>query len=725
VEIAGARIARVPAGLDGRYWARADWTGPVAVVTIDPDIGTGGIARAWPQTDQAFSARWRGVLLVQRAGQYRLSTVSSDQLWLWVDDALIVNNGGVHARREATARVNLTTGAHDLRIDDVHQGTDASFQLLWASGDDPLEPVPTDLLVLRRPSELRLFFNRMFFRGRDMLVAAWGAFAVWTLLTWGIRRPLEAITRSDMAVGTPFPLKAILALTLVLSVAGMWWGLPGPGWAPDELSPPDVLAATAAHFSNGWWSKYPPFHYYVLAVATAPLAVIRSTACCVTSQTVVDTLMSLTLRAVSIGMAVGTVFLTYVCGLHVFDRKSALWGALIFTLISPFLFYAKLANLDVPYLFWFSLSLLAYLRILSRGSRADYILCASAATLAICTKDQAYGLYVLPAVAVIVLTYRRAAGDSPTARFTAVIVDRRVLSALVAAVGLFVLCYNLPWNVVGFTAHVKDVTGPSSDYRIFENTWRGQLSMLSATLWLIRLSLGWPLFLICAIGGGLALSRGSLERGTCLWAILPAISYYVFFIMIVGYNYDRFLLPLLLTLSLFGGFSIRCLLRLAGQYGAVARLALGGLFAYSAVYAVMVDFAMVQDARYGVEQWLHQNADKDASIGTIGGAIYLPRINRYTTISLERRLADLSAFNPDYLVVNADLAMRFVAGTPDYEAYAKLRRSESGYAPVLDSQSWTLFGGGRFNDRFEGVPANVFTNLAKVNPHMLVFARAR
>jgi len=725
VEIVGARAARLPAGLDGRYWARADWTGPVAVVTIDSDIGTGGIARAWPQTDQAFSARWRGVLLVQRAGQYRLSTVSSDESWLWVDDAQIVNNGGGHARREAMGRVNLTTGAHDLRIDYVHQGTDVSFQLLWAYGDAPLESVPSELLVLRRPSALRLFFNRMFYRGRDILVTAWAALAVWTLLTWGIRRPLEAITRSDMAVGTPFPLKAILALTFVLSVAGAWWGLPGPGWAPDELSPPDVLAATAAHFSNGWWSKYPPFHYYVLAVATAPLAVIRSTACCVTSQTVVDALMSLTLRAVTVGMAVATVFLIYVCGLYVFDRKSALWGALIFTLTSPFLFYAKLANLDVPYLFWFSLSLLAYLRILSRGSRADYVLWASAATLAICTKDQAYGLYVLPAVAVIVLTYRRASGGSPTARFAAAIADRRVLYALVAAVGLFALCYNLPWNVVGFTAHVKDVTGPSSDYRIFENTWRGQLSMLSATIWLIRLSLGWPLFLICAIGVALALSSRPLPRGTYYWTILPAASYYVFFIMIVGYNYDRFLLPLLLTLSLFGGFSIRCLLRLADQYGTAARLALVGLFAYSAVYAVMVDFAMIQDARYGVEQWLHQNVDKDASIGTIGGAIYLPRINRYTTMSLERRLADLSAFNPDYLVVNADLAMRFVPGTPDYEAYEKLRRSESGYAPVLDSQSWTLFGGGRFNDRFEGVPANVFTNLAKVNPHMLVFARAR
>jgi hypothetical protein len=56
-----------------------------------------------------------------------------------------------------------------------------------------------------------------------------------------------------------------------------------------------------------------------------------------------------------------------------------------------------------------------------------------------------------------------------------------------------------------FTAHVKDVTGPSSDYRIFENTWRGQLSMLSATLWFDQAvrSAG-PCSVICAVGGALA-----------------------------------------------------------------------------------------------------------------------------------------------------------------------------------------------------------------------------
>jgi hypothetical protein len=59
----------------------------------------------------------------------------------------------------------LTTGAHDLRIDDVHQGPDVRSNS-FGPGDDPLEPVPPTF-VLWRPSASPLF-NRMFFRGRDI-----------------------------------------------------------------------------------------------------------------------------------------------------------------------------------------------------------------------------------------------------------------------------------------------------------------------------------------------------------------------------------------------------------------------------------------------------------------------------------------------------------------------------------------------------------------------------
>jgi hypothetical protein len=55
--------------------------------------------------------------------------------------------------------------------------------------------------VLRRPSDRRLFFNAFSFMAAMSLVAAVAALSVWTLSDVGIRRPLEAITRSEMAEG--------------------------------------------------------------------------------------------------------------------------------------------------------------------------------------------------------------------------------------------------------------------------------------------------------------------------------------------------------------------------------------------------------------------------------------------------------------------------------------------------------------------------------------------
>jgi hypothetical protein len=77
-------------------------------------------------------------------------------------------------------------------------------------------------------------------------------------------------------------------LSLVLSAAGCVVGLARAGWAPDELGPTEVLRQQRHISRTAGGSKYPPFHYYVLAVATAPLAVVRFTGCCVTSAPVVE-----------------------------------------------------------------------------------------------------------------------------------------------------------------------------------------------------------------------------------------------------------------------------------------------------------------------------------------------------------------------------------------------------------------------------------------------------
>jgi 4-amino-4-deoxy-L-arabinose transferase-like glycosyltransferase len=57
---------------------------------------------------------------------------------------------------------------------------------------------------------------------------------------------------------------------------------------------------------------------------------------------------------VSVAAGVGTVAATCAAGARAFGRRQGLWAAGIMALTTPFLYYAKTANPDVPYLFWFA-----------------------------------------------------------------------------------------------------------------------------------------------------------------------------------------------------------------------------------------------------------------------------------------------------------------------------------------------------------------------------------
>jgi hypothetical protein len=142
---------------------------------------------------------------------------------------------------------------------------------------------------------------------------------------------------------------------------------------------------------------------------------------------------------------------------------------------------------------------------------------------------------------------------------------------------------------------------------------------------------------------------------------------------------------------------------------------------YSGVYAGTVDLAMIQDGRYAVERWLHANAREDALIVTIGRHTYLPRLRDFRTLDLIEGSLDVGKLAPDYVVVNIDYNDRFGPETHVHQQYLRLSGETSAFRQVLDSQSGTLAGGLRFHRRFGDAPANVFTNLAKINPRIVVF----
>jgi 4-amino-4-deoxy-L-arabinose transferase and related glycosyltransferases of PMT family len=81
-------------------------------------------------------------------------------------------------------------------------------------------------------------------------------------------------------------------------------------------------------------------------------------------------------------------------GREAFGNRQGLLAAAAFALVTPFLYYAKTANPEVPYVFWFTVSMVFYIRLNRTLALRDFLGFALAGTLSVCTKDQAYGLYL-------------------------------------------------------------------------------------------------------------------------------------------------------------------------------------------------------------------------------------------------------------------------------------------------------------------------------------------
>jgi hypothetical protein len=186
-------------------------------------------------------------------------------------------------------------------------------------------------------------------------------------------------------------LRWILLGSVVLNLAGIWWGLPSH-WVAIETAPVYVLYGLSQHFSHGWYEAYPPLQYYVLALAGSPVLLLQSLGLMTIYDPAGAAVLLVVYRLVSVAAAAGTVILTCLCGEQAFGRRAGLFAAAVVALMAPFLYYAKTANVDVPYLFWYALSLFFYLRLLAGQRWLDYVGFAAAATAAICTKDQAYAL---------------------------------------------------------------------------------------------------------------------------------------------------------------------------------------------------------------------------------------------------------------------------------------------------------------------------------------------
>jgi hypothetical protein len=64
-----------------------------------------------------YGFRFTGIIEISTAGTYRFFTDSDDGSRLWINEKLVVNNGGLHTRRERSGSVVLPAGRHNIRVE--------------------------------------------------------------------------------------------------------------------------------------------------------------------------------------------------------------------------------------------------------------------------------------------------------------------------------------------------------------------------------------------------------------------------------------------------------------------------------------------------------------------------------------------------------------------------------------------------------------------------------
>lgn len=698
-----------PLGLAGRY--RTDrQSGPVTEATgVLPSTRDVQLAARSLGT-ASLEAEWRGFLHVDVPGPYAFLPRSSGAAAVFVSEQFVSRTGG------EAATVDLSAGSHFIRV--VHSRPEPPHEMavLWGPAGARLGTL--DLEHTSPPEGGRVPHARTWRRVAVLVPCIWAVLLIYVptrvlgTLMWRDVRRLEPDRPPRLA------LVVVLVLATGLALWGIEWSLGLDDWAADELRPTYVRDALAQRFMGGWHDKYPALHYMTMGL---PLVAFETAERL--PRLVADPLWSLAaqhlvIRLVSTVMGLGALIAAYLCAVELYGRRRAVLAPLVLAMTPLYVFYAKLANLDVPMLCWFGWALLGFIRIVKGGGTQDFVLLGVAAAAAVATKDQAYASLALLVPAVLWVVWRGHAA-SARGRVTSTLADRRIWIGLLWTIGASLLFHNIVLNPSGFRDHLRVLSG-FSDIAIVPRNVAGAWELTWRTVDLMRFSLGWPMFAVALVGLAQACRRP--DRRWWLILLLVPLSFHLTFTWITFFVCDRYLFTGVFVLALFAGSALGDIWGGTGRRW--ARVSAAATLLVTLPYAASINPMMNADARKTARAAVVDATTSDETVGLVGR--YVPVIPLPLRTSVIDTRDDLAGAAPDYVIVNARFAARFEqARRPaGRELMRALRDGSAGYDLALTYRApapvWAWL---KHEPSFSREGEAWWTNLDKVNPEVEVYRR--
>ena len=452
-------------------------------------------------------------------------------------------------------------------------------------------------------------------------------------------------------------------------------------WRPWQygVSPITPLAAAKERFSWGRWSSrvftYPLAHYMILAMSYTPyVAYLFLSGGFVASPApgypygLSDPILSLTVfelitRGVSAVMGTGIVLSSFLIVKEMFDHRAAIFSAIIVAFSYPLIFYAHVANLDIPYIFWFFWALYAFVLAIKRQQAKYYLFFGALAALSFATKDQVYALLFILAVPLVWLHYRHHHPEEKFSliQFVKTLWHRELIYGLVGFVVTFAISNNLIFNMPRAVLHYTKITtiNRAFDRYLDPSVPFDHYLLFRQTLYFLFHSYGAPVFVICLIGLVYALY---VSPKNSFLLFLPAIVYYALFIVMSAfYVHPRHVIPIAIILAFFGGKFLADVTRSKKLPGGAVYAALSLIFVYSFLYALGVGLSFVKDTRRMAGTWIADNIESGATI-----EVYTSRFVPYSlynspyqvsllTFGGQTYAQDLNIRQPDYIILTENV----------------------------------------------------------------------
>ena len=548
----------------------------------------------------------------------------------------------------------------------------------------------------------------------------------------------------------------IILLSMLVNLIGVNWGLPFPEptwwdeedrqanfpWAFDTVAPVNPLAAARDFFAWGWWSRrnyvYPLFHYILLALLYSPPVLYWF----LSGQFAPPdgpgypygladpenqlALLTVIARLTSAVMASSIVVFIYLIGKRLYGRRAGLLAALMTSLCYTLVFYAHTSVLEVPCLFWGVIALYFYLKLVDGEQKpGNYLAFGILVAIAMSTKDQAYGLFILPIAHIAYAHYRRYfPGPLSLAEFFRAGMHRHTAYAIAGFVMTYAIANNLFFNLPRLRLHFQLLFGgadawPSGDRYLPDRSLLSQYLLLKLTAYHTIHSLGLPMAFVCAVGLIYCLYRWPKRT---LLISLPAISFYVFFINAgLFYVHSRYTLPLALSLSLFGSKLLADMFQRPGVIRITGYAFAALVFTYSLASSLSLDLTMINDSRQLATVWIQEHIPSGATIEVYTSSRSLPYLSRdYQVRSYLGQLDErLPVTDADYLIIT-ERSYRKNSDTTERVAFEKAFQKGGALKEL-----WNGTTGYKLQAEFHyRVHDLLFTDIIyTLNPRILIFRK--